>query len=303
MKDIAEKLPCMVLEGGGVKCAYQYGVLLGLSLHGRRLKIGGVSGTSFGALNAALYISGGVERLAGFWERLSPTMIFHEPRLEEIADRIYAGEKVFDLPTVLFVISQWRNTSKKRREISDQFREIVMDNVDEAAIRASHMDFGLVTVEIPGFEDVLDMTTRDLIGNYIRSKNVPGAFGINLKELLIEDIDFGMLPMFVAASANYAAFNPFKIGDSYFIDGGVYDNIPVSMMERAGYNRFICIRTNSDEPKKRWSDDADVTFITPSEDLGSCAMFSRENIKRLISLGRSDAEEQLSNLLPFSEEF
>ncbi len=293
------KKPCLVLEGGGVKCAYQYGVLMQLEESGLLPDFGGVSGTSFGALNAALYISGGVERLAGFWERISPTVMFHEPKLEKLADRIYAGEKVLDLPTVLFVLSQWRNSSKKHREVSDQYREVVMDNVDEAAIRASDMDFGLVTVEIPGLNDILNMTTRELMGNYLKAKNVPGAFGIKVKELTVEDIDFGMLPLFVAASANYAAFNPLKIGDTYFIDGGIYDNIPIAMMERRGYSKFLCIRTNCPAPKKRWSNAAEVTYITPSEELGSCALFSRDNIRSLIALGRSDALSQLDALKTF----
>ena len=281
--------PCLILEGGGVKCAYQYGIMRTLDKFGVLREFGGIAGTSFGALNSALYISGGVDRMGEFWGSLSAATIFNEPMLDKIVDKIYSKQKVINAQTVLFVLSQWRNASDKHKEISDLYRKTVIDNVDEKAIRDSGMDFGLVTIEIPSLNDLLDMTTREMLVNLLTERTFIGTLGMKVREMTAEDIPEGLMPQFVAASANHLAFTPIEIGEAYYTDGGIYDNMPVKLMEGLGYTRFLCIRTNVTEPKKRWSDKANVVYITPSEEMGNCALFSKDKINDLIALGERDA--------------
>ena len=65
---INNKKVALVLEGGGVKCAYQVGALMALEELG--YSFNAISGASFGAVNGALYIEGGVKRLFDFYTNL-----------------------------------------------------------------------------------------------------------------------------------------------------------------------------------------------------------------------------------------
>ncbi|MBQ5951044.1 MAG: patatin-like phospholipase family protein [Lachnospiraceae bacterium] len=64
----------LVLAGGGGKGAYQAGVMKALAERGWDEKITAVSGTSIGALNAALFVMGDVEKTEAIWSSISPLM-------------------------------------------------------------------------------------------------------------------------------------------------------------------------------------------------------------------------------------
>lgn len=313
MKISKRKDCCLVLEGGGVKCAYQYGVLKTLvrefgsveealyALVGGEIK--GVGGSSFGAVNSAMLLAGGMEKLEEFWENLSAERIFHEPRLQRIMEKIYARQKVFDLSTALFALSSGLDPLATQRKISKLYYDFLIENVDEDAVRSCGLELGITAVELADFDirsDRIKMIPFDvdeadvsLIPNYSKFVNK------RLIELFLKDIGKGSLPEFVAASAAFPAFRPLKVGTKYYTDGGVLDNMPVSMMERRGFRKALVIRTGTGTPKQRWSDDMNVRFITPSRELGAAAVFSVKNIHETIALGEYDAVEAIkgSNLL------
>lgn len=292
----------MILEGGGVKCAYQYGVIRTL---GDLLDdIDGVAGSSFGALNSALYLSGGVERMADFWNELSAERIFKEPQLQRIMEKMYRKESLFDIRSLLFLLG---NTSAdpfaKHRDISELYIDYILKNVEEDRIRRSGKEFGLTAVELSGAgaePDAMAVNLITTLGRSGKNNRIPQQLTdsmLHLRELFMRDIKKGQLPYFVAASACLPTFRPLNIDGRYYIDGGVLDNTPIKMMEDKGYKRFLCIRTNTDEPKIRWSEKAKVDFITPSRELGSCALFSKDNILDLIALGEYDAKRYLDRKL------
>ena len=86
---------CLILEGGGVKCAYQYGVLktfvelfgsveeaVDAFLGGQGL--GGVAGSSFGALNSAMLLAEAARRVAeAGWSivNIDSTIVAQAPKL------------------------------------------------------------------------------------------------------------------------------------------------------------------------------------------------------------------------------
>lgn len=285
---------CLILEGGGVKCAYQYGVMRTL---GDLLDdIDGVAGSSFGALNAALYLSGGVERMADFWNELSAERIFKEPQLQRIMEKMYRKESIFDIRSLLFFLGNSAGDPlAKHRNISELYIDYIVKNVEEDSIRRSGKEFGLTAVELSGTgaeRDAMAVNLLTTLGRSGKSDRIPQQLTDSmqhLREFFMKDIKKGRLPYFVAASACLPTFRPIGIDGKFYIDGGVLDNIPIKMMEDKGYKHFLCIRTNMGEPKVRWSEKAKITFITPSRDLGSCALFSKDNILELIALGEYDA--------------
>ena len=115
-------------------------------------------------------------------------------------------------------------------------------------------------------------------------------------ELMADEVRKGKLAEYIAASANNFIFTPMEIDNKRFTDGGVYDNLPIKMMEDKGYHKFFCIRVSTSELKLKCSDNLDITMITPTEDTGNCAMFNANNIRHLIELGRKDALAFLKTL-------
>ena len=295
---------CLVLEGGGVKCSYQYGALKSLvkkygsiqdaveTLAGGEFC--GVAGSSFGALNSAMLLAGGMEKLEDFWENISAEAIFKEPRLQRIMEKIYRREKVFDLGTIIFALASGMDPLAKQREISELYYDFILKNVDETAVRSAGLDLGVTAVELIDFglesdalkELPIKVTNEDLslLPNYAKFVEK------RLVELDLTSIERGELADFVAASAAFPAFKPHRVGDKYYTDGGVLDNIPVKMMQDRGYDSALVIRTGMNEPKMRWTDGISVRFITPSRELGAAAVFSVDNVRETIALGEYDAD-------------
>ena len=69
----------LVLAGGGGKGAYEIGVWQALRDLGLEQSVAAVSGTSVGALNAALFATGDLERARTVWRDLSPGHIIFSP--------------------------------------------------------------------------------------------------------------------------------------------------------------------------------------------------------------------------------
>lgn len=69
----------LVLEGGGGKGAYEVGVWRALRELRIEEHIKVVSGTSVGALNAALFLQGNLERAEDLWLNISPDQVLHGP--------------------------------------------------------------------------------------------------------------------------------------------------------------------------------------------------------------------------------
>lgn len=106
----------LALQGGGAHGAYTWGVLDRL-LEEKDLVIEGISGTSAGAMNAAMLVSGYAkggregarERLEQFWQRISEAGAF-SPMHKTLADRLLTGWNMdlspayhwFDLMTRIF---------------------------------------------------------------------------------------------------------------------------------------------------------------------------------------------------------
>ena len=290
-----EKL-CLVLEGGGVKCSYQAGVLSVLNEF--RYEYDAIGGTSFGALNAALYLGGGMDRVNEFWDNLDAKAIFGDENVNLLMDDFYFKRDIVNSRNAKLVLGNLTDT-KFYSKLSDMFHDFVINSVDEEKVRKSNKDFGLVTLAIPKLsKKLLDATMLlfnpvEAFFKIVQTNESDNKLiaGLDLKplELVNEDIPSGHLAEFVAASSAISAFKPILIEDTYYTDGGPYDNQPVNMMARRGYDKYLLIRTNTYDITGHYSNNLDVKVITPSRELGSCALFSSYNVKDLRELGMSDA--------------
>lgn len=249
----------LVLEGGGVKGAYELGALIALTEKG--YSFNAITGTSIGALNGAVMVSQGIEKLAGYWEeaKYCPIFDFDEDTVARFR------QKDFDLDLIIATGKKLMSAREIIKKSYEHTLEFVYKRLNEDDIRASAIDFGCVTYNISDMEPF---------------------------EAMKKDIPHGKLIDYIVASACFPIFPPKQIDGKKYIDGGVYDNMPVNLLARTGCKEMIVVRTNPDtkQPKRRIEhDDLNILYITPSANLGRAMAFSPERIENLKQLGYADA--------------
>ena len=249
----------LVLEGGGVKGAYELGALIALTEKGYTFSA--VTGTSIGALNGAVMASQGIEKLAAYWEeaKYCPVFDFDDDTVARFR------QKDFDLDLIIATGKKLLSAREIIRESYEHTLDFVYNRLSEEEIRSSDIDFGCVTYNISDMKPF---------------------------EAMKKDIPEGKLIDYIVASACFPIFPPKQIDGKKFIDGGVYDNMPINLLARTGCKKMVVVRTNpeSKQPKRRIErDDLDILYIIPSSNLGRAMAFSPERIENLKQLGYADA--------------
>ena len=243
----------LVLEGGGVKGAYELGALIALTEKGY-------------SLNGAVMASQGIEKLAEYWEEAKYCPVF------DFDDDMVARfrQKDFDLDLIIAAGKKLLSAREIIRQSYEHTLRFVYDRLKEDEIRSSAIDFGCVTYNISDMEPF---------------------------EAMKKDIPEGKLIDYIVASACFPIFPPKQIDGKKFIDGGVYDNMPINLLARTGCRKMIVVRTNpvSKQPKRRIEQpDLDIFYITPSANLGRAMAFSPERIENLKQLGYADAARAIA---------
>src|SRR6056297_56655 len=85
----------LVLEGGGAKGAYHIGAAKALAE--LDIKIGGISGTSVGALNGAMLIQDDLEKAYNLWYNIKPSKVY------EINDNYFQDLKDLKITKETFI--------------------------------------------------------------------------------------------------------------------------------------------------------------------------------------------------------
>ncbi len=257
----------LVLEGGGAKGSYHIGAIKALYEHGYTFD--GVTGTSIGAINAALVVQGDIELCYEFWSKALTSRIIDVDDAE--IDNLLKMQIKFS--TVRYFFNLVAKALKEKGISIKQIEQLIQEYIDEDKIRASKMDFGLVTISLTDHFRPL--------------------------ELFKEEIPAGMMHDYILASAYYPAFQGKKIGGKRYIDGGLYDNLPINPLIRRGYKEIIAIRTKRSMSiiKKPIDTTVKIDYIRPSESLGGTLVFSNERIMKNIKMGYHDALRFIYNYL------
>lgn len=254
----------LALEGGGVKGAFHMGALKALLEEG--YEFGGVAGTSIGALNGAIIAQGDFEAGYKLWESMDAPLLFdiEETQYKKLIDRRIDKELLIKLAARMGAIIENKGID------TEKMRQVVESIVDEEKLRRSDMDFGLVTVSVTDLKPL---------------------------ELYKEDIPEGRMIDYIMASASFPGFKLNPIGDKYYIDGGFYDNCPINLLARKGFNEIIAVRTlGLGIVQHVRYPNVKVMNIIPSEDLGSTLDFNRNLIKRNLQMGYYDTMRSLKGL-------
>ncbi len=246
----------LVLEGGGAKGAYQMGAWEAFRELG--LEFQAVTGTSVGALNGALFAQGDYEQAYDLWYNLKPEQVIQgDPKAIEKLATLEVG--VGDLePLARYVASVFTGGGLDITPL----RQLISRLLDEGRLRASAVSFGMVTVSVTDFKPM---------------------------ELFLEEIPAGQLGDYLLASANLPVFKLSRLNGKLYVDGGFYDNLPVNLMARRGVRRMVAVELQSVGIRQPVREDGiDITWITPSEDIGRLLEFNPEKIRRNMRLGYYD---------------
>jgi NTE family protein len=249
----------LVLEGGGAKGAYHVGAYK--ALKELNIEIGGIAGTSIGAINGAMMVQGDYELLEKVWYSVNSYELF------DIDEKAIMDLKNFNLHDVNFsyLLHQSKEILSNRGLDTSKIRDLFDSYIDEDKIRNSDIDFGIVTVNLTDKKPM---------------------------ELMKEDIPKGKLVDFLIASANLPAFRIEEVDGKKYLDGGFYNNLPIDILADRGYKDIIAVRTLAmGIVRKVKIKDLNVTYIQPVESLGSALgalSFNREKAEELINLGYYD---------------
>lgn len=273
----------LVLSGGGGRGAYQIGVWKTLRRLGIARHICAVSGTSVGALNAALFAALDVDTAEQIWLSISQDII------ADPADAI--GKVLSNL--VKFARSEDKKITKKRvsKAISKGLNSGIFSREGLVQLIEKHgIGKTLHSSAIPCF--ACCCSTEDLSAQYFDLR----AYSPEMVTRLL-----------IASSAIPAAFPPEYIEKERFIDGGIADNTPVKPLYDIGIRRFIVSYLSDDVIDKSDFPDAEFIELVPTDEiylgekkrpiLNSGTMdFNAENAARRIALGEKESALVLSSL-------
>jgi NTE family protein len=254
----------LVLEGGGARGGYQIGACKALMEIG--FEIGMVAGTSVGALNGAMVVQENIEKAYDVWYEMSPDRVI---KLEgnELGRFINSEFKPDMLKPFLKGI---RKVISEGGLNVDPLVDLVYSVLDEDLIRKSPIGFGVVTV---------DITKRRAV------------------EIYKEDIPSGQLLDYVIASASFPAFKRAVIDGRTFIDGGLYNVLPIDMVSSKGYKDIIVIRTYGLGLKKHIDTSGiNIISISPADKLNSTMDFSNAASRKNLQMGYYDAYKAVKKL-------
>lgn len=133
----------LALQGGGAHGAFTWGVLDRL-LEDGRLLFDGISGTSAGAVNAAVlaqgWLEGGPEaarrKLEGFWRRIAESQLFSPLRATPFERALYGYDLTFNMGYQVFeTLTRMFSPYQLNPLDINPLREVLEETIDEAALR------------------------------------------------------------------------------------------------------------------------------------------------------------------------
>ena len=253
----------LILPGGGAKGAYQIGAWS--ALREMRIKFSAIAGVSIGSINGALIASNKYDEALEMWNTV---------RIEHgvnITEELKEPDNLFSVKnyTALF-----KEVMRNGGIDASPTKAFLSQYIDESAVRKSKIPLGLITYQLST---------------------------MNPLELFTEDIPEGELIDYILASSKVPGVSKIGPEGETFIDGGVYDNIPFSVLKKRGINNLIIIDISV---MKGWKHQTDayscsqIVNIRPynSDELGAAFDFSPEMAMKRMTMGYLDAKKAFGKL-------
>lgn len=255
----------IVLEGGGAKGAYQIGVWKALKEAGVRIR--GIAGSSVGALNGAFMCTDDLEKAEYLWQNISYSKVMD---VEEIPIELLQNWRSMDLKEALTSVV---NILRDGGIDIAPLRRLIVESIDEARIREAERELYVTTFSVDERKQLV----------------------LDVKTLPEDEIEDALL-----ASAYFLAFKNEKLGGKRYVDGGMFNNVPLDVLVEKGYQDIIIIRIYGlGMDTAKWVDIPEgvtVHEIAPRQNLGGMLDFDRKRAVRNMKLGYLDGMRFLYGL-------
>jgi len=248
----------VALEGGGTKGAYHMGALKAIYECG--FDIGIIVGTSIGAFNAAVVAQGDFDKLYDLWYNGDSTIAIDFDKKELVK----VNQKKMDIASVKYIYGYITKSISDGGIDTTKLRQLYEKYIDEKKLRASKIEYGLVTVSLSDKKPV-----------YVYK----------------EDIAKGKVVDYVLASSNLPVFKmPNLVDGKKYIDGGFYDNCPLKLLVDKKITDMFEIRTEAIGVSRKINrKNLNIYTITASKDLGGILFTDNATMRKNIAMGYFDA--------------
>lgn len=251
----------LVLSGGGSKGAYESGCMKALQELGYHFDL--VTGTSIGALNGLLIVQEDYQKLYELWDTLSLEKVLKHPfQFDFSIENLMANSSNIG-PFLKSYLD------KKGADI-EPLVQLIKGLYDGKKAKNSSIKYGLCTVAFPSMKP-LEITVDEM-----NEENI---------------VDYA-----IASASCFPAFPIHYIHKQGYIDGGYYDNLPISLALKMGAQKIIAIELNQDPTHQYLLHRENITFIRPSKPLGGFLDFNRELLDQRIRLGYLDTLKTFKQL-------
>lgn len=247
----------LVLAGGGAKGVYQLGAWKAMRELGVDFSV--VAGVSIGSINGALIAADCYDEAVSLWQCASLD------KGVKISSDLKDPEKLFSFKNAAVLLKE---IVKNGGIDASPTKNLLLEFIDEEKVRKAKTKFGMVTFSISEFAPL---------------------------EIFIDDIPEGELVDYLLASSKVPGVNKIGPEGERYLDGGVYDNAPIGLLRKYGYNRIIVVDISSMKGLAHKSDmsNAEFIYIRPYDidDLGAAFDFSNEMYKKRLKMGYLDTRK------------
>lgn len=258
----------LVLAGGGSKGAYQSGCIKALKELGYDFDI--VTGTSIGALNGLLVVQKDYEALYKLWDTITINNVLKDPVNFNFSIDSMLSQTNLIKPFFKSYINE------KGADITP-LKELLYSLYDHQKATESNIDYGIVTVKYPKLTP-LEITKKEM-------KPTP------------------IVEYAIASASCFPAFPVHHINKQGYIDGGYFDNLPISLALKMGADEIIAIELGQEATHEYFTNRPNITFIRPCYDLGNFLDFNREILDWRIQLGYYDTLKKFNRLCGYRYNF
>lgn len=265
----------LVFSGGGAKGSYQIGVWQAIREAGIEPLITHVSGTSVGALNAALFCIGELDSAKQIWASISSedVLAVDREKIRSWKDTLRTSDTKIE--TLANSLGKFFGNNRSDGVFSRNRLEAILDTqIDFSRIQTSPI------VTYAACFEKSSLSTK-----YFKLNGQP-----------VETIRSILL----ASSAIPVLFESHRVKQQQYFDGGLGDNIPIRALYEEGIRTFIVVNLSRSETI-RVEDFSGSHFleIASQEDMGNLFTgtlnFNKRAVQQRMAQGHADASQVLSN--------